>query len=189
MTHTAVILEAEGTDPSTDRFVAAHGGHTTTIVLVGDPSTLPAVARDLVAGGADAIELCGGFGPVPQAAVRAAVGDRADVGAVAFGFESLEGVAAYKAAFGTGEPLPGGFLVVGPGAEPAVDRFTHPDPAAPATFVLVPDAAAAAEEAGRLAAEGVRLFELYGRPTPEVAVAVLEATSGRVPVGVAAYPG
>ena len=45
------------------------------------------------------------------------------------------------------------------------------------------------DEARRLADEGVRLFEVYGRPTPEVAVAVLEATGGRAPVGVAAYPG
>jgi hypothetical protein len=189
MSHTAVILEMAGADPARDRFVRRHGDHTTTIALVGDPATTPAVAQGLIAEGADAVELCGGFGLVPHAAVRAVVGETAAVGAVGFGFESLEGVAAYQATFGTAESLPGGFLVVHPGADPAVDRYTYPDRAAPATFVLVPDAGAAAEVARELAGQGARLFEVYGRPGPEVAVAVLEATDGKVPVGLAAYPG
>jgi hypothetical protein len=187
--HNAIILEAAGTDPSSDRFVFQGGGHTTTVVLVPDPAAVPQAAADLAAEGARTIELCGGLGPVPQAAAQAAVGDRARVGAVAFGFESIDGATAYKAGFGRGEHLPGGFLVLHPGADPAVDVATHDDDLAPATFVAVPDAATAGEVARKLAGEGARLFELYGGLGADGATTVLDATGGTIPVGVAAYSG
>jgi hypothetical protein len=188
MTHNAIVLEAAGTDPALDRFEFRSGGHTTTIVLVPDPDAVPGAAADLAALGAETIELCGGLGPVPQAAAQAAVGDRARVGAVAFGFESLDGAAAYKAGFADGAFLPGALLVLHPGADPAVDVVTHDDPVAPSTFVAVPDVAAAAEVARRFADDGTRLFELYGGLGAPGAAAVLDATGGKVPVGLAAYP-
>ena len=188
MTHNAVVVEVPGTDPSRDRFVFQRGDHTTTVALVPDPAAVPAAAAALAAEGADSIELCGGLGPVPQAAAQAAVGDGARVGAVVFGFESLEGAAAYKAGFGHGEYLPTVFLLLHPGADPTVDVATHEDEQAPATFVAVPDVATAASVAGRLADEGTRLFELYGGLGATGATAVLDATKGKVPVGVATYP-
>lgn len=187
MTHNAIVFEATGTDPARDTFAFRAGGHTTTIVLVPDATAVPGAAADLAALGAETIELCGGLGPLPQAAAQAAVGDRARVGAVAFGFESLDGAAAYKAGVTDGAYLPGAFLVLHPGTDPAVDVVAHDDPVAPSTFVAVPDVATAAEVARQVADDGIRLLELYGGLGAQGAAAVLEATNGKVPVGLAAY--
>jgi hypothetical protein len=185
MSHTAIIYEAAGADPATDRIVTRHGDHTTTVVATGDgdPTSVAGLAAGLVGEGVDVIELCGGMGPVPQAAVLAAVGDRATVGSVMYGFESLETVAAYKAGFAAGEFLPAAFLYLEPGADPTVDRAVKADEATHSTFVAVPDADAAVAVARELAAQGVRLIELYGGLGPEAAAQVIAATGAQVPVG------
>lgn len=77
--------------PRTWRFGA------TTVATVASAADAPAAAAALVAGGATRIELCGGMGPVPGAAVRAAVD--VPVVPVLFGFESLPAAAAYRARF------------------------------------------------------------------------------------------
>lgn len=183
MSHTAVIIEVPGTDPATDRFVVRRSDHTTTVVLTADADGVPALAAALVDAGADAVELCGGFGVVPQAAVEDAVDGRARVGAILYGFESLEQIAAYKAGFAAGEDLPGGFLVLHPGADPAVDRTVH-DGEVKATIVAVPNNEAAGPVARELAGQGARLFELYGGLGAQGARAVLDATDGAIPVGI-----
>ncbi len=71
------------------------GGSTvSTVASVGEA---PAAAAKLVAEGVERIELCGGMGPVPAAAVRAVVD--VPVTTVLFGFESIPSAAAYRARF------------------------------------------------------------------------------------------
>ncbi|MBK1783510.1 DUF6506 family protein [Prauserella cavernicola] len=90
---TAVLYEAPGADPAADRW---HFGDTT-VVAVPSADAAPEVAAELVATGATRIELCGGLGPVPAVAVRAAVD--VPVTTVLFGFESIPAAARYRARF------------------------------------------------------------------------------------------
>jgi hypothetical protein len=186
VSHTAIIYEAAEADPATDRITTRHGDHITTVVATGDagPKSLAGLATELVDQGADVIELCGGMGPVPQAAVLAEVGDRATIGTVMYGFESLTPGAAYKAGFAAGEFLPAAFLYLEPGSDPAVDRTVKADDATHTTIVAVPDTEAAVATARELIAEGVRLIELYGGLGPEVAAQIIGAAQEQVPVGV-----
>jgi hypothetical protein len=185
MSHTVIIYEAAEADPATDRITTRHGEHVTTVVATGDgaPQSVAKLAAELVDQGADVIELCGGMGPVPEAAVLAAVGDRATVGTVMYGFESLTSVAAYKAGFAAGEFLPAAFLYLEPGSDPTVDRTVEADETTQTTFVAVPDVDAAVAAARELAADGVRLIELYGGLGPEAAARIIEATEQQIPVG------
>ena len=95
----AVIIESVGADPQTDRHVIDHAQGRLTIVFVPDVGIVPAVAAELADGGARRIELCGGMGVLPAAAVIAAVGEGVAVGAVMFGFESVPGAAVYRARY------------------------------------------------------------------------------------------
>ncbi|WP_433162448.1 DUF6506 family protein [Kribbella sp. CA-247076] len=81
-------------DPARDRAVIAAGGLTTTVVGVPDRESAVAVARELVAGGAQSIELCGGLGPAAATEIAAATGHQVPVGAVTFGAESMHQLAA-----------------------------------------------------------------------------------------------
>lgn len=81
-------------DPAVDRAVIERGGLTTTIVAVPDPSRAAAVTRELVADGAQSIELCGAFGPASVAEVLQATGGQIPVGGVTYGMESVHHVAA-----------------------------------------------------------------------------------------------
>jgi Family of unknown function (DUF6506) len=92
----AVIWGGLGADPAKDRYVFAHGSGRITIVVVPGPEAVPAVAGQLVGEGVERLEICGGLG---AAAAIEAVGDRARVAAVGFGFESLPGAASYRARF------------------------------------------------------------------------------------------
>lgn len=95
----AVIFESPGADPATDRYVLQHHGGRMTIVPVPDRTMAPEVAEMLVAEGTQHLTMCGGMGVEPTAAVQAAVGDRVPVAVAQFGFESLPGVAAYRARY------------------------------------------------------------------------------------------
>ena len=52
------------------------------------------MARELVDGGIQLLELCGGFGPVGTARVLEAIGHRVPVGSVGYGPESIDAMAA-----------------------------------------------------------------------------------------------
>jgi hypothetical protein len=89
----AVLFEDPNATPGDNRWTFG----TTTVVAVPSAADAPTVAAELVTAGAERIELCGGMGPVPAAAVLAAVD--VPVTTVLFGFESLPSVAAYRARF------------------------------------------------------------------------------------------
>ncbi|GAB3302782.1 hypothetical protein EK0264_02255 [Epidermidibacterium keratini] len=138
------------------------------------------------AGGADRIELCGAVGPLPQAAILDAI-PTAAVGAVLYGFESLDNIAAYKTAYAAGEKLQDAFLYLDRDAPATGRRQARGD----TTFVAVPDSAAAGQVAEELAAGGVTLFELYAGLGPHDAAAVWRGAArvrSDVAVGLATYP-
>jgi hypothetical protein len=89
----AVLFEDPAADPRKHRW---HFG-SATVVAVPSVADAPATAARLVAEGATRVELCGGMGPVPAAAVRAVVD--VPVTTVLFGFESLPAAAAYRDRF------------------------------------------------------------------------------------------
>jgi Family of unknown function (DUF6506) len=95
----AVIFAGLDADPAKDRYVFEHAGGRTTIVVVPSPEAVPAVAEQLVQAGVERLDICGGLGAATAAAAIEAVGDRARVAAVMFGFESLPGAASYRARF------------------------------------------------------------------------------------------
>jgi hypothetical protein len=186
--NTVVIFEEVGADPTEKIVQTDHHGHRMTIVAVPTPESVTAVAVDAVNHGADVVELCGGFGPVWHSKVRHAVNGRAKVGAIGYGFESLTGAASYKERFAAGELLPAAFLYLAPDADPAKDRTVRQDETTRTTFIAVPDTETAAKVARDLVDnEGVELIELYGGLGPDGAAAVLDATSGRIPVGLVGY--
>lgn len=89
----AFIYLGTGTeDPAKDRAVIDRGGLKTTIVAVPDRESAVDVAKELVDGGAQSLELCGGIGMLAAAKVIEAVGDRVPVGLVSYSVESLHGL-------------------------------------------------------------------------------------------------
>jgi hypothetical protein len=93
MAAAAVLYEDPTAYPAVDRWTFGR----TTVVAIPSPDDAPAVAAELVAAGAERVELCGGMGPIPAAAVQAKVA--VPVTTVLFGFESLPTAAAYQARF------------------------------------------------------------------------------------------
>jgi hypothetical protein len=96
----AYIYEQPEADPLADRHVIDRGGQRTMLVPVPDAAQAPAVALELIAEGAQLIELCGGFPLTAAARVVEAVAGRVPVGHVTFAVDSTTGAAAYSAAFG-----------------------------------------------------------------------------------------
>ena len=88
-----IYLGTGGEDPTRDRAVIEASGLTTTLVAVPDAASAPKVAAELVADGAQLLELCGGFGPGVHAEVVAAVEGRVPVGQVKYGAEAVPGLA------------------------------------------------------------------------------------------------
>ncbi|MDR3536379.1 MAG: DUF6506 family protein [Acetobacteraceae bacterium] len=88
----AFLFLAGGAEPATHRCTLRTPQVDLTVIGVPDYSAAEAVARDLVAHGTVAIELCGGFGHAGVARIVAAVDGKAAVGAVRFdGHPGLEG--------------------------------------------------------------------------------------------------
>jgi len=184
--HNVIISVKEGADPAAGRVVTEHDGNRT-IVVTSDPASIVATAVEAVDEGAGRIELCGALGPRWQAKVIEAVGHQVQVGAVMFGFESITGVADYKARFGH-EFLQAALLYLQPGADPAVDRTVMERADERAFLVAVPDAATAAAVAVQLVdGDGVQLIEMYGGFEPADAARVIDAIDTRAPVGLASY--
>ncbi|MFC4016093.1 DUF6506 family protein [Nonomuraea purpurea] len=185
--NTVIIYEESGADPSVDVMAIENTHGRTRVRAVAEPAQMLELVTRLTTEGVDQVELCGGFGPVWHAQARRAAGDGVTVGAIYYGFESLTSVASYKARFEAGEALSEAFIVVHEGADPGTDRVVFDKPeGGRTTFVGVPDDAAAAEVAGKLAGE-LQLIELYGAQGPESAAPVVEAVNAEVPVGVTAY--
>ncbi|MEU8895452.1 DUF6506 family protein [Nocardia sp. NPDC048505] len=86
------IYVADGCDPDRDTTVVDTGRSRTVLVGCGTHEQAPAVARRLVAEGAQLIELCGGFGPVQTAAVIQAIDEAVPVGTVSYGPEAIGGL-------------------------------------------------------------------------------------------------
>ncbi|MCA1655609.1 MAG: DUF6506 family protein [Pseudonocardiaceae bacterium] len=89
----AMLFADPAADPAVHRWVFGD----VTVVAVPSAAAASRIATELVAAGAQRVELCGGMGPVPAAAVRAVVD--VPVTTVLFGFESLPAIAAYRAHF------------------------------------------------------------------------------------------
>ncbi|GAA3656159.1 hypothetical protein GCM10022224_019130 [Nonomuraea antimicrobica] len=182
-----IIYEEVGADPSIDVMTVQNGSGRTRVRAVGEPGQMVELVSRLVAEGVDQVELCGAFGAVWHAEAGRAVGGEVPVGAVYYGFESLTGVASYKARFEAGETLSEAFIIVHEGADPAVDVVVHErGDGGRTTLVAVPDETVAGEVAGKMASE-LQLIELYGGSGPEGAEPVIRAVDSRVPVGVTAY--
>ncbi|WP_132991918.1 DUF6506 family protein [Gordonia zhaorongruii] len=89
-----IYLGAGTEDPAQQRAVIEHGGLRTTFVAVPDRATAVVAAVDLVADGAQSLELCGAFGPSDAAAVLTATDGRVPVGVATYGMESVPKLAA-----------------------------------------------------------------------------------------------
>lgn len=99
--HSATIFVGHASaDPAVHRLTREHAdGSRTTAVSTADSQTAVAVAKELASQGVELIELCGGSPLTGARDVRAALGGGPAVSLVSWPFESLERVAAYKAAF------------------------------------------------------------------------------------------
>lgn len=84
------IVTGAGLDPAVHRQRLASPQFEMITVGVASAGQAPAVARELVDGGVQLLELCGGFGPVGTARVIEAIGDRIPVGAVGYGPEAID---------------------------------------------------------------------------------------------------
>jgi len=80
-----------------------------------------------------------------------------------------------------------GFIFLGPGTDPTVDRVVIERGGFRSTIVAVPEQSAAAPVAVELVDGGVQLVELCGAFGPVWAARVIEAIGGRVPVGLVSY--
>ncbi len=80
----AFVFVAPNADPRKHRAVVATEAVELIVVGVKDYAEAEAAARDLVAEGVQAIELCGGVGHAGAARVAAAVDGKAAVGVVRF---------------------------------------------------------------------------------------------------------
>lgn len=80
----AFIFLAGGADTKTDRKIISTPTVELTVVGAASYAEAEQVARELVANGIVAIELCGGFGHQGTAQIVSAVGDKAKVGVVRF---------------------------------------------------------------------------------------------------------
>ncbi|TDC10422.1 hypothetical protein E1267_04265 [Nonomuraea longispora] len=183
-----IIFEAGSADPTTDALVIENASGRTRLRAVEEPAQMLELVSRLVAEGVDQIELCGGFGALPHADAVRAVGGRVPVGAIYYGFESLTAIASFKARYEAGDALSEAFIIVHEGADPATDRVVlEKDEGGTTTVVGVPDTEAAAELAGKMAAD-LQLIELYGTPGPDAAAPVIRAVeAAAVPVGVIAH--
>ena len=90
----AFIFEAPQTDPKTDRMDIARDGVRSIVVAVPEQAAVVQAALDLVAEGAQFIELCGGFEPVWAGRVVEATQGRVPVGTVGYaGGQSIAALA------------------------------------------------------------------------------------------------
>jgi len=95
----ATIYTDDNAAPEGVHVVREHADGSRTTVVGAPDATIPGVAAALVRSGVEVVEVCGGTPLTTAARVAAAVGDAAAVGLVGWPFESIEGAAAFKAAY------------------------------------------------------------------------------------------
>ncbi|MFI0405742.1 DUF6506 family protein [Actinomadura sp. 3N508] len=182
-----IIYEETGADPTIDVMTVQNGSGRTRVRAVGKQEEMVELVSRLVGEGVTQVEICGAFGAVWHAAAGRAAGGKVPVGAIYYGFESLTGVASYKARFEDGDVLSEAFIIVHEGADPSSDVIVRErSDGGRTTLVAVPDEATAGEVAEAMAGD-LQLIELYGASGPEGAEPVIRAVDGRVPVGVSGY--
>lgn len=184
--HRAIFYEFPDADPSTDRFVHEHENGSVTIVLVGQVSMAPAVAKEMADAGVELIELCGGMPMTVRAKVKASVPTDTRVAAVSFGIQSIMKAAEFNKAFVDGKPPAEAGIVLAPGADPAADRFSRSSGPQSTTFIMT-DRRTASHVARQLADQGVGLIELYGGFSDETVSQIIDAVVGRSAVGVSGF--
>jgi hypothetical protein len=81
------------------------------------------------------------------------------------------------------------FFFDAPEVNPAVDRMVIERGGMRSTIIAVPDPEIAVQLSVELVAEGVQFIELCGAFTPVVAAKIIEATGGKIPVGIVGYSG
>lgn len=89
LTKFGFIVTGSGLDPAKHRTTMSSDRFEMIAVGVSEPSHGIAVARDLVAGGVQLLELCGGFGPVWTGRVIDAIDGKIPVGSVGYGPEAM----------------------------------------------------------------------------------------------------
>jgi Family of unknown function (DUF6506) len=90
----AFIFEAPETDPSRDRMVIERAGVRSIVVAVPEPAAVVRAAVELVAEGAQFIELCGGLEPTWAGKVIEATDNKVPVGTVGYaGAQSVKAIA------------------------------------------------------------------------------------------------
>lgn len=183
----AIIYEGYGAEPGKTRFVRESASGRLTIVAIGNPSESLSAAIALVDEGAEIIELCGAISPTWRTKVSEAIGSRAKVSSVTFGFESLVLAAYFSTSFHEGNPPREAFIILESGSDPDRDRFEKEFHPQHTTFIPVPDEATGAKVAAELAESGFGLIELYGGFTAAGAAQVIEAVNGLAPVGVGSF--
>ncbi|WP_048647067.1 DUF6506 family protein [Nitratireductor soli] len=184
--HHAVFYEFPEADPATDRFTYEMANGSVTVVLVDDPSKVPAIAKQMAETGTELVELCGGMPLAVRAKVKAAVPSETRVASVSFGIESIVKAAEFNRAFMDGKPPAEACIVLAPGANPANDRFSRRAGSQNSTFIMT-DQRAAPDVARQLVDEGVGLIELYGGFSDENASEIIGAVAGRSAVGVSGF--
>lgn len=80
-------------DPQIDKAIIRRGDFTAIIIGMSSPEGSESIAKELVDDGIELIELCGGFGPEWTAKIIQAIDGRIPVGSVAYGPESIAGIA------------------------------------------------------------------------------------------------
>lgn len=125
---------------------------------------------------ADRIELCGGMPVEIAAAVREAVGPDVDVRLNRYGFESLEQIAAYKAAFEDGESGDAAFFYAAAESTPLAQHDG-------VLVAGIADDDALAERVREARARGAGIVELYAGLGIAAAAIAREAADHELPVG------
>jgi Family of unknown function (DUF6506) len=89
-----IYLGSGEEDPAVDRVVIERGGLRTVIAAIPSRDLVAPVAAELVADGAQSVELCGAFAAADVQAVREAIDQSVPVGAVHFDMDAAPKVAA-----------------------------------------------------------------------------------------------
>lgn len=190
MNHTLVIFEVEDADYKVDRFTFESESRKLTAIAVADDSQAIAAVSEYVTDDSSVthIELCGGISSAFAAKLRESVPALEDtpIASVAFGFEALDSVIAYKQAYIDGKDLSQAFVYVVPGI--ATQRIDKVYGQTKTALIAVSDNEQLAQVGRKLREESVQLIEVYGWiDNISIATVVSETGDGTIPVGHTGY--